>query len=97
MEIHGYESEEESDGRDATRLLMAQWREVFAPEVLYSHLVVQLENCQNKFFKIKRKGSASSAKIRVRKWYRLTFIMPGFLLSVVAQSNLLSPSAASKE
>lgn len=50
MEIHGYESEDEPDGRDATRLLMAQWREVFAPEVLYSHLVVQLENCQNKFF-----------------------------------------------
>lgn len=36
--------------------------------------------------------------MRVRKWYRLTFIMPDFLPFVIAlQSNLLSPSAASKE
>lgn len=33
---------------------MAQWQKVFVPEVLYSHLVVQLENCQNKFLKIKK-------------------------------------------
>lgn len=51
---------------------MAQWWECLAHAVLYSHLVVQLENCRNKFLKIKKKKKACMFyKRKVRKWLRL--------------------------